>query len=289
MVGIAADLRRRVGRAALRHRLRLRRRRPARDLPEGRDLALLAALLHRPAPPRLAAGAPLRDRLGRHPAGGADRRSRSSRRRSATSWPRAAVRRSRRPTRGCGPRCSSTTVLSRRDPDQDLEQRAHRAPAAGAGEAADGGARRRARQSDQPALPVQHADVDLVADPLGARERRACSSSSCRACSAACCAARSTSSRCARSSRPIDEYLDIESIRFGPQLKVEKHIDPATLDLIVPSMILQPLVENSIKHGLSHKIGEGRITIRSLREQRPRDHRRDRQRHRHSRGATPAA
>src|SRR4051812_48447300 len=67
----------------------------------------------------------------------------------------------------------------------------------------------------------------------------------------------------------IDEYLDIESIRFGPQLKIEKHIDPATLDLIVPSMMLQPLVENSIKHGLSQKLGEGRITIRSVRE---RDH-----------------
>ncbi len=64
----------------------------------------------------------------------------------------------------------------------------------------------------------------------------------------------------------IDEYLDIESIRFGPLLKVDKHIDPATLDLIVPSMLLQPLVENSIKHGLSQKLGEGRITIRSLRE-----------------------
>jgi two-component system LytT family sensor kinase len=64
----------------------------------------------------------------------------------------------------------------------------------------------------------------------------------------------------------IDEYLEIESIRFGPQLKIEKHIDPATLDLIVPSMMLQPLVENSIKHGLSNKMGEGRVTIRSLRD-----------------------
>jgi two-component system LytT family sensor kinase len=64
----------------------------------------------------------------------------------------------------------------------------------------------------------------------------------------------------------IDEYLDIESIRFGPKLRIEKSIDPATLDFIVPSMILQPLVENSIKHGLSQKIGEGRITIRSSRE-----------------------
>ena len=64
----------------------------------------------------------------------------------------------------------------------------------------------------------------------------------------------------------IDEYLDIESIRFGPQLRIEKDIDPATLDLIVPSMLLQPLVENSIKHGLSQKLGEGRITIRSMRD-----------------------
>ncbi len=59
----------------------------------------------------------------------------------------------------------------------------------------------------------------------------------------------------------IDEYLDIESVRFGPQLTVEKHISADTLDIVVPSMILQPLVENSIKHGLSSKVGGGRITI----------------------------
>jgi two-component system LytT family sensor kinase len=64
----------------------------------------------------------------------------------------------------------------------------------------------------------------------------------------------------------IDEYLDIESIRFGPRLRVEKSIDPASLEIVVPSMLLQPLVENSIKHGLSPKIGEGRITIRSVRQ-----------------------
>ncbi len=61
----------------------------------------------------------------------------------------------------------------------------------------------------------------------------------------------------------IDEYLDIEVVRFGPQLKVVKHIGPDTLDVIVPSMLLQPLVENAIKHGLSRKVGGGRITIRS--------------------------
>ena len=64
----------------------------------------------------------------------------------------------------------------------------------------------------------------------------------------------------------VDEYLDIEVVRFGSKLNVSKEIDPDTLDLIVPSMILQPLVENSIKHGLSRKIGPGSITIRSYRE-----------------------
>jgi two-component system, LytTR family, sensor kinase len=64
----------------------------------------------------------------------------------------------------------------------------------------------------------------------------------------------------------IDEYLDIETVRFGPRLSIEKAIDPASLDIVVPSMLLQPLIENSIKHGLSPKIGEGRITIRSVRE-----------------------
>ncbi|HEY7449939.1 MAG TPA: histidine kinase [Vicinamibacterales bacterium] len=61
----------------------------------------------------------------------------------------------------------------------------------------------------------------------------------------------------------IDEYLDIEVVRFGPSLKVEKHLSPDTLEILVPSMILQPLVENSIKHGFSRKVGGGRILIRS--------------------------
>ena len=63
----------------------------------------------------------------------------------------------------------------------------------------------------------------------------------------------------------IDEYLDIEVVRFGPQLRVDKEISPDTLDVIVPSMLLQPLIENSIKHGLSRKVGGGRITIRTSR------------------------
>ncbi len=64
----------------------------------------------------------------------------------------------------------------------------------------------------------------------------------------------------------VDEYLDIECVRFGPSLRVDKDLDPGTLDQIVPSMILQPLVENSIKHGLADKVGERLITLRSVRE-----------------------
>ena len=63
----------------------------------------------------------------------------------------------------------------------------------------------------------------------------------------------------------VDEYLDIERVRFGPALTVHLEIDEGSLDTIVPSMILQPLVENSIKHGLGRKLGEGRIVIRTRR------------------------
>jgi two-component system LytT family sensor kinase len=59
------------------------------------------------------------------------------------------------------------------------------------------------------------------------------------------------------------ESID-EVVRFGPHLTVDRQIAPQTLDVIVPSMILQPLVENSIKHGLSSKVGGGRITIKTL-------------------------
>ena len=50
----------------------------------------------------------------------------------------------------------------------------------------------------------------------------------------------------------IDDYLDIEVVRFGrDKLQVVKELEPASLDVMVPSMLLQPLVENSLKHGLS--------------------------------------
>jgi len=61
-----------------------------------------------------------------------------------------------------------------------------------------------------------------------------------------------------------DDYLDIEVVRFGAdKLKVVKDIDPRTLHVAVPSILLQPLVENSIKHGLEPRINGGTITLRS--------------------------
>ena len=61
----------------------------------------------------------------------------------------------------------------------------------------------------------------------------------------------------------IDDYLSIELVRFGDKLKILKYIDPATSDMLVPSMLLQPLVENSIKHGISDKVEGGTITLRA--------------------------
>jgi two-component system LytT family sensor kinase len=61
----------------------------------------------------------------------------------------------------------------------------------------------------------------------------------------------------------IDDYLSIEVVRFGEKLRIVKEIDPQTLGALVPSMLLQPIVENSIKHGLSPKIDGGTIWLRS--------------------------
>jgi two-component system LytT family sensor kinase len=64
--------------------------------------------------------------------------------------------------------------------------------------------------------------------------------------------------------RFTDDYLDIEVVRFGAEkLRVVKELDERTLDVLVPSILLQPLIENSIKHGLEPRIQGGTITIRS--------------------------
>jgi two-component system LytT family sensor kinase len=56
-------------------------------------------------------------------------------------------------------------------------------------------------------------------------------------------------------------YLEIERARFGERLRVETRVDPRSLHQLIPNLILQPLVENAVKHGLSRKRGAGTVTI----------------------------
>src|SRR6267143_1658288 len=62
----------------------------------------------------------------------------------------------------------------------------------------------------------------------------------------------------------IDDYLDIEVARFGrDNLEIGKQVDEEALEAFVPSMLLQPIVENCLKHGLAPKIDGGRIQLRT--------------------------
>jgi two-component system, LytTR family, sensor kinase len=61
----------------------------------------------------------------------------------------------------------------------------------------------------------------------------------------------------------LDRYLEIERVRFGERLRVEREVDADTLTAEVPSLLLQPLVENAIGHGVSRRPGPGLIRIES--------------------------
>lgn len=56
-------------------------------------------------------------------------------------------------------------------------------------------------------------------------------------------------------------YLDIEQVHFGPRLRIEYRIDAAALDALVPTLIMQPIVENAIRHGLEPLVRPGTLTI----------------------------
>jgi signal transduction histidine kinase len=64
----------------------------------------------------------------------------------------------------------------------------------------------------------------------------------------------------------LSKYLAIEQTRFADRLVVRFEIQPETLDCLVPSLLLQPLVENAIKYGVARKSGPGHVDIRARRE-----------------------
>jgi LytS/YehU family sensor histidine kinase len=59
----------------------------------------------------------------------------------------------------------------------------------------------------------------------------------------------------------IDQYLAIEELRFGDRLQIRRNFDPEALSALVPVLILQPLVENAIRHGLGEKLDAGVLSL----------------------------
>ena len=63
------------------------------------------------------------------------------------------------------------------------------------------------------------------------------------------------------------QYLEIEHLRLGERLSIEIRVDPELLTCRVPHLVLQPLVENAIRHGIAPRRGNGRITIEADKHQ----------------------
>jgi LytS/YehU family sensor histidine kinase len=64
----------------------------------------------------------------------------------------------------------------------------------------------------------------------------------------------------------LHKYLDIERVRFGDRLDLHVEVAPDTLDASVPYLLLQPLVENALRHGIAPKVGGGRVEVTVKRE-----------------------
>jgi two-component system LytT family sensor kinase len=64
----------------------------------------------------------------------------------------------------------------------------------------------------------------------------------------------------------LDRYIEIMEVRFQGRLRVERDVDAAALDVAVPNLILQPIVENALEHGASRATGEGIVQISARRD-----------------------
>ncbi|MEX1177669.1 MAG: histidine kinase [Nitriliruptor sp.] len=61
----------------------------------------------------------------------------------------------------------------------------------------------------------------------------------------------------------VRTYVTLEQARFGDELQVDLDVDPQVLGVSVPVLVIQPLLENAIKHGVGGKVGRGRVTLRA--------------------------
>ena len=64
----------------------------------------------------------------------------------------------------------------------------------------------------------------------------------------------------------LDRYIEIEQTRFGDRLTITREIEPETLDAVLPNLLLQPIIENAIQHGIEPHARRGRIVLKSARE-----------------------
>ncbi len=65
----------------------------------------------------------------------------------------------------------------------------------------------------------------------------------------------------------VDRYLAIERVRFGERLQVEQRVDPAALPCQLPPLLLQPLVENAVKHGIARRLEQGTLRLEADRRE----------------------
>jgi LytS/YehU family sensor histidine kinase len=63
----------------------------------------------------------------------------------------------------------------------------------------------------------------------------------------------------------LQKYLDIEQVRLGERMTVNMDIDPDALDAQLPNFLLQPLVENAVRHGIAPRVQPGQVDISASR------------------------